>query len=315
MKKKCKFCLSATLWLIVFLLVMSGMRRKEEALAARIAPEILRFHVLANSDSPEDQALKLEVKDLLLKEIQDGLDRMASGQTASSQTASDQTVSGQTISGQTASGEPVSKELFCRYIKENSGSLKETAEAYMEARGFSYQADIRLERCEFPEKTYGDMTFPAGTYDAVRVLIGDGAGKNFWCVLYPSLCYLDSTHAVVPDSSKAQLMAVLPEDDFAALVKARHPESLADMFRPAKTTARPHTDTLRPDKDAAQPYTDALRPDKDAAQPHTDAFRSAKTAAQVAADMPDSEKNTEQDFSLPRINIRFKLAELCGNSR
>ena len=66
MKKKWYICLSMTLALMVFLTAMNGLRRKEEALASRIAPKVLRFHVLANSDSPKDQALKLEVKDLLL---------------------------------------------------------------------------------------------------------------------------------------------------------------------------------------------------------------------------------------------------------
>ena len=69
MKKKWYICLSMTLALMVFLTAMNGLRRKEEALASRIAPKVLRFHVLANSDSPKDQALKLEVKDLLLDTI------------------------------------------------------------------------------------------------------------------------------------------------------------------------------------------------------------------------------------------------------
>ena len=91
----------------------------------------------------------------------------------------------------------------------------------LKEQGFDYEVRIELEQCLFPEKTYGDMTFPAGTYDAVRVLIGQGKGKNFWCVLYPSLCYLDSTYAVVPNSSKSQLSALLSEDDFRALLNAR----------------------------------------------------------------------------------------------
>lgn len=251
MKKKCKFCLSVTLWLMIFLTVMNGLRRKEEALAQRIAPEILRFHVLANSDSPEDQALKLEVKDLLLKEIREGMDPRAAE----------------------------SKEQVCSYIEANKAALEQEAALYMKARGFSYTADIRLEQCEFPEKTYGDMTFPAGTYDAVRVLLGNGKGKNFWCVLYPSLCYLDSTHAVVPDSSRDQLMALLSEDDFAALIKARHPQGFTGIFRHAKEPAVPSANRGTPDTPAA------------------------------------AKKNTEQESSLPRIQFRFKLAELTGIGR
>lgn len=210
MKKKYEFCLSVILVLMAFLLAMAGVRRQEGNLAARIAPEILRFHVLANSDSAEDQALKLEVKDLLLEEIQSGL-------------ATDDAISGGLA---VTAGSPTGTPALTRadvetYIRENHAQLESAAETYMLTRGFDYSADIRLETCEFPEKTYGDMTFPAGTYDAVRVILGDGAGQNFWCVLYPSLCYMDSTHAVVPDSSKELLQTLISEDDFQSLLCAR----------------------------------------------------------------------------------------------
>ena len=206
MKKKYHFCLFTTLVLMGFLLVMSGLRRRDEALAARIAPEILRFHVLANSDSAEDQALKLEVKDMLLAKIQAGLEAEL--------TAASGTESG-------ASAAETSRDQVLQYITNHKYALEQDAMTYMESRGYSYPAEIRFETCEFPQKTYGDMTFPAGTYDAVRVLIGEGKGQNFWCVLYPSLCHLDSTHAVGPDSSKETLQALLPEDDFQALLTAR----------------------------------------------------------------------------------------------
>ena len=180
MKKKWYICLSMTLALMVFLTAMNGLRRKEEALASRIAPKVLRFHVLANSDSPKDQALKLEVKDLLLDTIRQGL---------GSETAQgpEQGAGNPPPEGPgTEAGDGLTKDQTASYILEHKAFLEETAEAYMESRGFSYGADIRLEQCLFPEKTYGDMTFPAGTYDAVRVLLGEGKGKNFWCVLYPS---------------------------------------------------------------------------------------------------------------------------------
>ncbi len=148
MKKSYDFCLTAILLLCTFLLSMAGIRRKEEALAARIAPEVLRFHVLANSDSPEDQALKLEIKSLLLNEIQRNV-------------TSDDRTSIET------------------YIYEHTDNLEHIAEAFMETQGFDYSADIRMETCEFPQKTYGDMTFPAGIYDAVRVILGAGEGQNF----------------------------------------------------------------------------------------------------------------------------------------
>lgn len=183
-----KLCTLMTLILMAFLLAMNGMRRRDEALASRIAPEILRFHVLANSDSDEDQALKLLVKEFVLEELRP---------------------------------HAASKEETLTYLIQNRAQLEAKTEDFIHNLGYSYPAVIHLETCEFPQKTYGDMTFPAGTYDAVRVLIGDGEGQNFWCVLYPSLCYLDSTYAVVPDESKKELQTLIPEDDFQALLSAR----------------------------------------------------------------------------------------------
>ena len=198
MKKKYDFCLTLMLLLMIFLMTMSGIQRKQEALVSRIAPEILRFHVLANSDSPEDQALKLEVKDLLLEAIP---------------------------------AQPT-KEAVSSYIMFHSEELEALAEDYMASQGYSYPAVISLETCDFPQKSYGDMTFPAGTYDAVRVVIGAGNGQNFWCVLYPALCYLDHTYAIVPDSSKDLLRNLIPEDDFLSLLTARHKKTEQESLLP-----------------------------------------------------------------------------------
>lgn len=191
MKKTYNICLFMLLFLMAFLLILSGVRRKGENLATRIAPEILRFHVLANSDSDEDQLLKLNVKDFLLKNIQSNLN------------------------------EDANRNKVIDYVTKHKYELEHTAMSYIEEMGYSYPVDIRFETCFFPEKAYGDMRFPAGEYDAVRVLIGSGEGQNFWCVLYPSLCHLDSTHAVVPDSSKEILRSLISEDDFLSLLSAR----------------------------------------------------------------------------------------------
>ncbi len=189
MKRTYRICLAASLFLTVFLTAMSGLRRHDAALAARIAPQILRFHVIAHSDSAADQAIKLEIKDLFLERLR-------------------------------KESLPDSKDAVYRYILENQDMLEKELSAYLASQGFPYCARISLGVYEFPEKTYGDMTFPAGEYEAVRVILGSGRGKNFWCVLYPSLCYLDSTHAIVPDRSKETLKSLLLEDDFQSLLRA-----------------------------------------------------------------------------------------------
>lgn len=191
MNKNYHFCLSALCLLTAFLLIFSGLRQKEQALSERLSQKILRFHVLANSDSPEDQAVKLQVRDGLLKQIQDDVSKSAS------------------------------KDELLQYLSDKETELENLADEILRKEGVSYRADLCLETCSFPRRTYGDLTFPAGTYEAVRVLLGDGNGKNFWCVLYPSLCYSDSVRAVMPEDSREVLKSLIPEEDFSALLAAR----------------------------------------------------------------------------------------------
>lgn len=190
MKIKKELVLSVSCFLLAFLLTMVWMQKRDESLAARIAPEILRFHVLANSNTQEDQQLKLEVRTLLLNSMYDGL------------------------------GENATKADTKNYVIHNREELEATAEVYMREQGYDYSAHMELTECYFPTKTYGDMVFPCGMYEAVRIVIGSGEGQNWWCVLYPPLCFVDSAYAVVPDSSKNTLHSLLAEDDFDALLAA-----------------------------------------------------------------------------------------------
>lgn len=193
MKYRRDLFLCLTCLLLAFLFTMAGQRQSDEAMAARIAPEILRFHVMANSDSDEDQQLKLRVRTLLLDSIYEKL------------------------------GENASLDDTKEYVLANKDSLEQEAEDYMKAEGYDYPAHMEVTECYFPSKTYGDMVFPCGTYDAVRVEIGKGKGHNWWCVLYPPLCFVDSTYAVVPDSSREILRESLDAADYQALLK-KQPE-------------------------------------------------------------------------------------------
>ncbi len=77
---------------------------------------------------------------------------------------------------------------------------------------------ICVTQAYFPTKAYGDLVLPCGTYDTVQVVLGEGRGRNWWCVLYPSLCFIDSTHGVIPEQSKEELRGLLPEEDFSAVM-------------------------------------------------------------------------------------------------
>ena len=124
----------------------------------RIAKQVVRLHVLANSDSASDQMMKLKVKQAVVEYLQEELSDVSS------------------------------REEALYRIRELFPQIKNVAESILSENGCSYNVEICLEDTDFPEKSYGDMTFPAGNYTALRVLIGKGEGKNWWCILFPSLC-------------------------------------------------------------------------------------------------------------------------------
>ena len=189
MKQKRDLFLCITCILLALLFSMSEERNAEEAMAARIAPEILRFHVLANSDSTEDQNLKLKVRTMLLNTIYEEM------------------------------GENASLEETKKYVRSHKNRLEKKAETYMKTLGYDYPAHMELATTYFPTKTYGDMVFPCGNYEAVRVKIGEGKGRNWWCVLHPPLCFVDSSYAVVPNTSKEILRESLDPSDYLKLNK------------------------------------------------------------------------------------------------
>lgn len=125
---------------------------------ADLASRVLRLHVIANSDSEEDQALKLRVRDAVLDQ--------ASGY----------------LEGVTEVGEAA--EILSGHLTE----LSEAGQKIVEQEGWGYSVTAQLEECHFPTKTYDGFALPAGTYQALRIVIGAGEGHNWWCVVYPSLC-------------------------------------------------------------------------------------------------------------------------------
>lgn len=191
MKHRHELFLSVSCFLLALLFTMIWVRQKDENLAEKISPEILRFHVLANSNSDSDQQLKLEVKSLLIQAIHEGLNP------------------------------DTDKEETCTYIREHKSDLEQLAQSYMKKAGYDYPAKIELTQCYFPTKAYGDVVFPCGIYDAAEVTIGEGRGRNWWCVLYPQLCFVDAAYGTIPDSSKALLEAVLSPEDYLALFDHR----------------------------------------------------------------------------------------------
>ncbi len=175
----------------LFFIAVIGVRTYNKIMEYRIQKEIagslIRFHVRANSDSKEDQALKLKVKDRVVKYLEEELKQA------------------DTLDG--------ARNILYYGI----GEIEEIALSVIREEGFDYPVKVYFENDYFPLKTYGDMVFPAGEYEAFRIDIGGSEGKNWWCVLYPPLCFVDSTYAVVPDSTKGIFQNVLSEEAYSAI--------------------------------------------------------------------------------------------------
>lgn len=178
------FILAATI-----MLVIAGGRlysdSKERQLQKGIASNIIRFHVRAESDSKEDQWLKLQVKEAVLAYISPVLSK--------SQSVDE------------------SRQL----LYNESENIRNVAAATLRSLGDESNVNVYFENCYFPMKTYGDMTFPPGEYEAFRVDIGEAQGKNWWCVLYPPLCFVDAVYGEVPEESKEELKGVLTEEEYS----------------------------------------------------------------------------------------------------
>lgn len=170
------------------------VRGKAAGIQQGIAGEILRFHVIANSDSKEDQALKLKVRDAVVEYMKDLLE-----------------------------GAEDLEETKGR-VAERLADVEELAMRIVEKEQAGYPVHAELTECYFPRKSYGDCTFPAGRYEALRICIGKAEGKNWWCVLFPNLCFVDSIHAVVPEEQKKELKNVLTEEEYESLFDWKHSE-------------------------------------------------------------------------------------------
>lgn len=202
MQKKRKLLVSAVFFVILVLLCFISLdavslRKENHKLRARleqeiqqgIADEVFRLHVIANSDDAEDQKLKIKVKTAVTDYLEELL-------------------------GENATLEET-KETVLTHLNE----IEEKAEEVAEGNGFDYPIHASVERTYFPDKTYGDCTFPAGEYEALNVRIGSAKGQNWWCVLYPALCFIDDTYGIVPENKKGELKTVLTEIEFDRIVE------------------------------------------------------------------------------------------------
>ena len=168
--------------LIIYLLL--SIFSYSNAVSKDISENIFRLHVIANSNSTEDQNLKYLIRDELINYMN------------------------------SISSNISSKKEAINLIEKNKDAFYKIAKQVILDNGFNYDVDIEIGNFSFPTKTYGDISLPAGFYDALRIKIGNASGQNWWCVMFPTLCFVDLENGIVPEDSKSNLQDNLKEEEY-----------------------------------------------------------------------------------------------------
>lgn len=155
-----------------------------------IADEVIRLHVLANSDEDYDQQLKIKVKDGIVKMLENELHNS------------------------------MSKDETRIILLQNLDKIEDKAKKIIEENGYNYNVSAKITFDDFPTKQYGDVVLPAGEYEALKVEIGEAKGKNWWCVMFPPLCFVDASVKEVPKEDKDMLKSVLTDTEYDIVTKA-----------------------------------------------------------------------------------------------
>lgn len=158
-----------------------------------IADEIIRFHVIANSDSHEDQLLKYQVKDALVEALYPYL--------------------------KDSKNIEESRDILISKLP----FIEAIANQLIRDKGYTYSVSASISFSYFPMKVYGDYSFPPGVYEALQIRIGDAKGKNWWCVMFPPLCFVDETYSIVDEDSEEKLKYLLTEEEFESLKNDKVP--------------------------------------------------------------------------------------------
>ena len=193
---------------IIFALYIWTVVLGNDPLQPSIASKILRFHVLANSDSAEDQEVKEKVRDTVGIYLQPLL--------------------------QDAENLTETKQI----VQEHLTEVISLSEQTLQESGYDYIVQAQITETDFPEKTYGNYTFPKGRYEALQITIGEGDGKNWWCVLYPNMCFKGTVFEVIEEDAQEALREVLDPWEYADVFDSRNTELhfkffelLSDIFK------------------------------------------------------------------------------------
>lgn len=203
MKKFLFMCVLGILVIVTFNFTVSSknynfmaLNGEGEDIQKSIASKIIRFHVIANSDLKSDQALKLKVRDAVLEYISPKL--------------------------KNSSNINESRKI----LKENDKNILAVARKVIQEQGYTYKVRSTLGQADFPIKTYGNITLPQGRYEAYRIIIGEGKGQNWWCVMFPPLCFVDISKGQISyKSTEEKMKSVLNQKEYDSVDNGiEHPD-------------------------------------------------------------------------------------------
>ena len=186
-KKSSIFGKIIVLILLLFLYTFISALNYVQAISSDISSSVFRLHVIANSNSNEDQSLKYKVRNDLLNYMNN-------------------------ICKNCTSKEEAMSTVSC-----HKDEFRQVALNTIRNEGYSYDVKIQIGNFEFPTKHYGDISLPAGFYDALKVEIGEAQGRNWWCVMFPSLCFVDVSNGIVPEESKDELKNALTDEEYSLI--------------------------------------------------------------------------------------------------
>ncbi|WP_315112315.1 stage II sporulation protein R [Clostridium intestinale] len=198
------FCFLLGIIAIVNLYFFVGAKqvKSDEEIVKDISEKLIRFHVIANSDEEADQQLKIKVKDNIINYIFPKL--------------------------KDSKSIDESRDI----LRNNNKQILKIAEKTIKENGYNYTVNSTLDRENFPEKNYGNITLPQGEYEAYRVIIGSGQGKNWWCVMFPPLCFVDVTKGQVSDKETEETMKrVLDDDEYTEISNKNDKNKIKIKFK------------------------------------------------------------------------------------
>ncbi len=195
------FIRSLILLLLFFSFFIVSAYSYVDNISTNIASSVFRLHVVANSNSEEDQNLKYKVRDRLL----DYMNFLCS--------------------------ETTTKSEAIEIAIAHASDFQKIAEDVIFENGYDYPVEVEIGKTDFPTKSYGDVSLPAGTYDALNVKIGSSQGQNWWCVMFPPLCFVDISSGIVPDDSKEELEDALDDEEYDLITNSENRSEIKFKFK------------------------------------------------------------------------------------